>query len=200
MLVTIYCSGSIQKGTSDGDKKLYWTDAERNVLAEAAHPIGVRFLNPDDPAENLSDSIALFGRDMYHVQFADFVVVDARERRGIGIGIEMAVSKIVGTPLVVVAPKDTYYRRNKLDYRGSKVNNYVHPHLYGLADVIVDNFAIAGTWIKQYVDNPTKLRGTEAIFEAIDSYKRTMLPNDQPTLEVLLELEIVGKEKRQKQV
>lgn len=200
MLVTVYCSGSIQKGSSDKGKKLYWSDVERNTLAEAAHPLQVRFLNPDDPAEDLSDTLALFGRDMYQVQFADFIVVDARERRGIGIGIEMVASKVFGTPLIVVSPIDTHYRKSKVDYRGSSVNDYIHPHLYGLADVIVDDFDAAGAWMKRYMEHPTKTKGTDALFNAIEEYKTRMLPNDPPMLEILREVELVGKERNKEQI
>lgn len=200
MLVTVYCSGSIQKGPADKGKNFYWTTVERNALAEAAHPLQVRFLNPDDPAEDLSDTLALFGRDMYQVQFADFVVVDAREKRGIGIGIEMVASKVFGTPLIVVSPTDTHYRKSKVDYRGSSVNNYIHPHLYGLADAIVDDFNAAGVWMKQYMKHPIKTKSTDTLFSAIDEYKIRMLPKDLPMLEILRELEIVGKERHKEQI
>jgi hypothetical protein len=198
MLVTVYCSGSIQKGPSDNGKKLYWTDVERHSLTEAAHPLNVRFLNPDDTAEDLSDTLALFGRDMYQVQYADFVVVDARERRGIGIGIEMVASKVFGTPLIVVSPIDTHYRKSKVDYRGSSVNDYIHPHLYGLADAVVDNFAAAGAWMKHYIEHPTKPKGNDVLFKAIDEYKTRMLPNDPPMLEILREMEVVDRERQKK--
>jgi hypothetical protein len=197
MLVTVYCSGSIQKGSSK-DKKYYWSDVERTILAEAASPLEVRFLNPDDPAKDLSNTLALFGRDMYQVQFADFVVVDARDRRGIGIGIEMVASKIFGNPLIVVSPNDTHYRKSKVDYRGSTVNDYIHPHLYGLADVIVDDFEAAGTWMKRFKENPTKPKDTGALFDAIDVYKQSMLPSDRPMLEILRELSHAGNERYQK--
>jgi len=200
MSVTIYCSGSIQKGTSDKSKKLYWTDTERNMLAQAARPLDIRFLNPDDPAHDLSDTLALFGRDMYQIQFADFVVVDARERRGIGIGIEMVVAKMFDTPLIIVSPNDTYYRSGKVDYRGSSVNDYVHPHLYGLADVIVNDFDAAGTWMKRYMENSTKPKGSEVIFEAINMYKNRMLSHDQPMLEILQALEHMDDERSRKQI
>jgi hypothetical protein len=191
MLIKIYCSGSIPKGSGDR-LKLCWTDAEKEELAKALQPIAVRYLNPDDPLHDLSDTAALFGRDLYQVQLADFVVVDARERRGIGIGIEMLASRILGTPLVVVAPKNTHYRMDELHYRGSKVNNYIHPHMNILADTVVDSFALAGEWIKAYLDRPVEVKNSRVIFEAIETYKVNMLPKDQPMLEVYKELQKVG--------
>jgi hypothetical protein len=182
--VTIYCSGSIQKGKTDTGK-LCWTDVEKNALADAMLPHKAIFLNPDDPLDDHSNTMAVFGRDMYQVQFANFVVVDARQRRGIGIGIEMVASKLLGTPLIAVVPKNTYYRQDKLDYRGSEVHDYIHPHLLGLADHIVGDFEQAGTWIKSFVEKPQEIKSTRIIYDAIDAYKNEILPKDIPMLEIL---------------
>lgn len=191
MLVTIYCSGSIQKGPSDKGK-LCWTDVERAALAKTAQPIEVRFLNPDDPVDNLNNTVALFGRDMYQIQFADFVVVDARQRRGIGIGTEIVASRLLKTPLIAVVPRNTYYRQDKLSYLGSEVSDYIHPHLHVLVDAITDDFEAAGIWIKEYLSAPQQtLKSIDVIFEAIEKYKAEILPRDNPMLEILQEVEMV---------
>jgi hypothetical protein len=187
VIYTVYCSGSIRKGPADKEK-LCWTDAERKALEEGAHPEGIRFLNPDDPAKDLSNTLALFGRDMYQVAHADFVVVDARERRGIGIGIEMVASRILETPLIAVVPSNTYYKMDKLDYRGSSVSNYIHPHLGILADAIVDDFFAAGVWIRGFIAAPFQTKGADTIREAIGAYQRDMLHTDRPMLELLKEI------------
>ena len=198
MIVTVYCSGSIQKGPSDSGKTC-WTDAERAAITRGAHPLDVRFLKPEDPADDLANTVALFGRDMYQVQFGDFVVVDARERRGIGIGVEVLASRVFGTPLVIVAPPNSYYRLKSLSYRGSTVANYVHPHLQILADAIVDDFEQAGAWIRRYIDTPTKPKGPEILFRAIEKYRAEMLPTDQPMLVILREMETGGPASRSPQ-
>src|SRR5690606_28067143 len=88
---SVYCSGSIAKGASD-IKKLCWTDTERDNVASGAQPHNVVFLNPDDPIVDAANTLGQFGRDMYQVMSASAVIVDARERRGIGIGVEMAAA------------------------------------------------------------------------------------------------------------
>jgi hypothetical protein len=92
MSLLVYCSGSIQKGPRDY-KKSYWSDTERDAVALGARPEDIIFLNPDDPTVDIHDYAALFGRDMFQVRTADAVIVDARERRGIGIGIEILASE-----------------------------------------------------------------------------------------------------------
>lgn len=184
MQFVVYCSGSIQKGANDKGK-LCWTDRERTAVALGAKPAVVQFLNPDDPAADMSDTAALFGRDMYQVKTADAIIVDARERRGIGIGIEMLASRVVGSLLVVVAPHDSYYRQSNVTYRGSTVADYVHPHVAILADGIVETFEQAGAWLRDHKTNGTRPKGIDAVYEAISAYEKRMLPGDQPMLDVL---------------
>lgn len=192
MLATIYCSGSIPKGPGDG-KKAVWTDVERDQIAVAAAPVETRFLNPDDPVASLDHAVAMFGRDMYQVQAADFVVVDARERRGIGIGIEMLASRVLGTPLIIVAPHPSHYRQKELLYRGSLVHEYIHPHIAVLADAIVDSFQAAGLWIREFYANPVRVKTADAVYDAIETYKRDVLHLDEPMIQLMLELEEIGR-------
>jgi hypothetical protein len=188
MQYIVYCSGSIQKGAAD-TRKLCWTDRERAAVAAGANPAEIHFLNPDDPAADLSDTAALFGRDMYQVKTADAVIVDARERRGIGIGIEMLASRVFASLLVVVAPRDSYYRKGSVSYRGSTVTDYVHPHIAILADGIVDTFEEAGAWLRDQKNAHKTSKGIDAVHEAITSYRERMLPYDEPMLNILRLLE-----------
>lgn len=184
-MVTIYCSGSIIKGNASSKGRQVWTDTERRQLADAALPVEVHFFNPDDPIDTLDNTVGLFGRDMYQIQTADFVVVDARERRGIGIGVEMAASKLLHKTLVVVAPTNSYYRSETLSFRGGTVDNYVHPHVQVLADAIVEDFEAAGVWIRESLSKPRHIKGLEAVYGSIEEYKREMLHLDAPMQLVL---------------
>lgn len=192
VLVTVYCSGSIPKGPTD-TRRAVWTDAERAEIAQSALPIDIRFLRPDDPVAGLDDAVAMFGRDMYQVQIADFVVVDARDRRGIGIGVEMLASRLLGTSLIIVAPRDSHYRRDELQYRGGTVSDYIHPHIRALADTVVESFAMAGEWIREFCSSPRQVKDIGAVYEAISAYKRDVLHLDQPMVQLMLELEEIGK-------
>ena len=182
MTVIVYCSGSIQKGPQD-TSRLCWSDLERADVSRGAHPHEIRFLNPEDPVSDLGDTPAVFGRDMYQVRCADAVIVDARERRGIGIGVEMLASRLLGTKLVAVAPRSSYYRRDSLTFRGSTVGNYVHPHLATLCDEVVDTFEDAGRWLAAHIGDAPG--GTSIVYAAIAAYKERLLPADKPMLELL---------------
>ena len=178
MYYFVYCSGSIKKGNSDNNK-LCWTDDERNAIQSTASPYNIEFLNPDNKVPLLDDVQVQYGRDMFQIYTSNFVVVDARQRRGIGIGTEMVTAKIANKPLIAIACPGSYYRLGKVEYRGSVVENYVHPHLATLCDVIVDDFYEAGKWIKSYINNPTSIKGIDIIQTAMEKYTVNLLPLDK---------------------
>jgi hypothetical protein len=182
---SIYCSGSIMKGASDKGR-ICWTDTEREQVREGAAPSGIIFLNPDDPITDATNTLGQFGRDMFQVMTATAVVVDARERRGIGIGVEMAAAASLGTPIVVVAPRNTLYRQDSLQYRGTTVHDYVHPHIACLATSIVDDFIEAGKVVAELpTTHDPRIPSTEWLRLAIDEYKNNVLPDDPPMLSAL---------------
>jgi hypothetical protein len=173
----IYCSGGIAKST-DTEPKLCWADEEKAALKLGAGSISLAFLDPAEPLPELSDSAALFGRDMLQIQLADAVVVDGRQRRGIGIGIEMLAARSCGTPLVAVVPPNSHYRREDLHFRGGNVTDYIHPHLVSLCDTVVDSFEEAGRWLCAHAATPPKGPGGDVIEAAIRTYRERLLSSD----------------------
>lgn len=187
MPLSVYCSGSITKGPSD-EKKLCWTDDERAQVREGAQQ-EVIFLNPDDPIIDRSNTLGQFGRDMYQVMVASVIIVDARERRGLGIGVEMAAAATFGTPIIVVAPRNSKYRVDMLEYRGVIVQDYVHPHVAALATAVVDDFLVAGNVLPRVARQNCDAADLPAwLSRAIDEYRLTVLPHDVPMREALREL------------
>ncbi|GAB4050169.1 hypothetical protein [Catellatospora paridis] len=185
MLLSVYCSGSIMKGKSDA-KKLCWTDTEKDEVRNGAAPSEVVFLNPDDPITDPNNSLGQFGRDMFQVMTATAIIVDARERRGIGIGVEMAAAATFGTPVIVVAPRNTLYRSDVLEYRGTTVSNYVHPHVASLASFLADDFEEAGRFLTQVpVHKEPPVNTPEWLDRAIEEYRENVLPGDEPMLQAM---------------
>jgi hypothetical protein len=176
MFISLYCSGGIIKDPNE--QKICWSQTEEQLLLETMMPYTPLFLDPNADVPHLSDSVAQFGRDMYQIKTADFVVVDARERRGIGIGVEMIAAKYFRTPLVVILPSNSHYKKDKLTYRGATVEDYIHPHIFALADKIVDDFSVVGkTLVSMYEDryeNSSMVR----VDEAVQAYINRVMPED----------------------
>jgi len=184
MSISVYCSGSIMKGSSD-DKKLCWTGIEKQQVRQGADPCEVLFLNPDDPITDPENVLGQFGRDMFQVMVASVVIVDARERRGLGIGVEMAAAAILETPVIVVAPRNSRYRSDELRYRGATVKDYVHPHVASLATCVVDTFVEAGQAAVQSAKDCRKQAAVPHpgwLDSAITEYRDHVLQHDPPML------------------
>ncbi|GAB1820029.1 hypothetical protein [Herbidospora sp. RD11066] len=187
MVLSVYCSGSIMKGASD-EKKLCWSDLERAEVSKGAAPYEIVFLNPDDPITDPSNTVGQFGRDMYQVMMSTAVIVDARERRGLGIGVEMAAAAAFGTPVIVVAPRNSKYRSDVVEYRGATVVDYIHPHVHSLAAAVVEDFIDAGEALKKQKRRDGHHRHSVPpgwLDRAITEYTTNVLPDDAPMLNAL---------------
>jgi hypothetical protein len=176
MEISIYPSGSIRK--QYGDQRLIWGAAERRAISTELIPHVARFFAPHARVPYIDQPDVMFGRDMYQLRNADFIVVDARERRGIGVGVEMMAARQFNKPVLVVCPSNSHYRRDRLDYRESVVANYLHPHLCSLADVVLEDFSSAGRWIAEFLRQPRPVRGCGLIDAAISRYTECLLKHD----------------------
>src|SRR5690242_19798693 len=94
--ISIYLAGSIQKGHEYADS--YWTDDDMTLLKKELHDYDVTFLNPALRTDDLSDQRSVFGRDMLQVYCSNIVFVDARHKRGLGVGAEMMWAKLNSIP------------------------------------------------------------------------------------------------------
>jgi len=186
-MLSVYCSGSIAKGSAD-QKKICWTDLERKDVQQGAGDLEVVFLNPDDPIPDATNILGQFGRDMFQVMTATAVIVDARERRGIGIGVEMAAAATLGTPLIVVAPRNSLYRQDRLEYRDTVVANYVHPHVASLATCVVDDFVMAGAELAKLPTSTGPRHDPPWLTAALAEYEENVLSVDRPMVEALRKL------------
>ncbi|EFK96036.1 hypothetical protein LDC_1940 [sediment metagenome] len=169
-----YLSGSIKKGKAD-DGKLCWGDAEKETIRKGLEGFEVVFLDPQVGGRHLEDPVTAFGHDMALVASADFVLVDARERRGLGVGTEMLAAKLRSIPVVSIVPRDSHYHRGRLNYLGVEVNDYMHPFIFSLSDAVAENLAEAINWVKAHLSSPGPVKGIEVVEEAIKRYKEKHL-------------------------
>lgn len=107
----------------------------------------------------------------------------AAERRGLGIGVELAAAVALGTPVIVVAPRNSKYRLDELNYRGVTVTDYIHPHVASLASYVVESFSEAGqTLVKTVGEKSPPTRRPQWLDPAIKEYCDNMLRHDPPML------------------
>lgn len=184
--IAIYLAGSIKKGHERSDES-YWTDGDIALLREQLSDYEVSFQNPAFRTDDLTDSFSVFGRDMLQVFSSDFVFVDARDRRGLGVGAEMMWAKMNIIPVVAWAPRNSHYRKDQTTLLGVPVANFVHPFVESLSDKVVGDLVEGAEWIRSVVANPTmQIKGTEHMEAAMQHYKNSQLHNDFPMKELLL--------------
>lgn len=171
--------GNIKKG-HEKESELFWTTQDQSELAEAMIPCKITFLNPATRTDDLSDQKSVFGRDMTQVYFADVILVDARERRGLGVGAEIMWAKVNHIPIITLAPKNTHYQRKEVNFLGVKVENWVHPFVESLSNIIIDNLQEAASWLQKFLNGKAEVKGAEYIFEAMRHYQNIQLPHDLP--------------------
>lgn len=178
--IAIYLAGSIKKGHENAQES-YWTDEDMLVLKRCLNEYVLFFLNPALRADNLSDQCSVFGRDMTQVFCSDVVFVDARDRRGLGVGAEMMWAKVNKIPVITLAPKNSHYNKDKTTLLDTPVENWVHPFVESLSDVIVGSLEEGTLYIRQLVLGQYKnVKGLEYIRYAMQYYREKAFCQDDP--------------------
>lgn len=182
--LAIYFAGTVQKDHEVMESK--WTEEDFHILEEALRPQPLAFLNPGQRNDDLCDQKSVFGRDMSQVFMADIVFVDARHRRGLGVGAEMMWAKFHAKPVLVLAPNDTHYRKATTEILGTTINEYVHPFVQNLTDQIVSSVEEGAQWIQRYLEGKTGMvKDLTTIYEAMRHYQHTQYNHDHPMREVV---------------
>ena len=169
--LSIYLSGNIRKGKEE-EHDLVWSDVERHYLHEALAPIIPVFLSPAHRQDDLSDQVSVFGRDLWQISSSQLVLVDARGKRGIGVGAEMMFAKMNRIAVVSWLPENSHYHRSSLQLLGQEVTNYIHPFVLNLSDYLAPTLEQAALWIKEYLEpGKVAIKGPECTQQAIDHFR-----------------------------
>lgn len=178
--IAIYLAGSIKKAHEKEDET-FWTQEDMECIKEHLSQHEVIFLNPAFRTDDLSDSISVFGRDMLQVFSSNIVFVDARDRRGLGVGAEMMWAKMNHIPVVTWAPKNSHYIKDSTTLLGVPVNNFVHPFVAALSDKIVENLVEGANWIDYIAsDSSAQIKDAHSIGQTMEYYKNQQLHLDEP--------------------
>lgn len=177
--ISIYLAGSIQKGHERGNE-LFWTEDDMRFLQKALGEYELSFLNPAFRSDDLSDQCSVFGRDMTQVFCSDVVFVDARDRRGLGVGAEMMWAKFHKIPVITLSPKNSHYNKSKTTILGLAVESWIHPFVESLSDAVVENLSEGAAWVRKFISGGAKVKDVADIQSAMRHYRDTQLPHDEP--------------------
>ncbi|HUY47090.1 MAG TPA: hypothetical protein VMV92_15380 [Streptosporangiaceae bacterium] len=179
----VYLCGSIKKGKED-TRSDFWTAEDIHELKAAVSPCELIVLNPGERQDNLSDVKATFGRDLLQVFTSDAILVDARHRRGVGVGAEMLFAKIHGIPVITVAPPNSHYHRSNVTLMGQFVEDWTHPFISELSDHVVGNVTDAAR-VAASLDTPRNGKGPEVFENAMRYYLKTQVDREPDMVSLL---------------
>lgn len=166
----VYLCGSIKK-TKD-DEKIVWTQEDKDAMRRACPDI--EFLDPQRNPER-HDPLAAFGCDLNDIKSADFMIADMRQRRGIGIGAELVVAKMLKKPVVSVCPRNSHYRRDTLDHHGKIITGWEHPFMVSLSDAVVGTPEEAAEWVRDFSG---EAKDESVVHEAIEHFLGKRRPGE----------------------
>jgi hypothetical protein len=178
----VYLCGSIKKGDDD-KRSSFWSEEDVSELARATRPRQLIVLNPGDRQDDLSDVRATFGRDLLQVFTADAIIVDARDKRGVGVGAEMLFARTHRIPVVTVAPRNSHYHRTDVTIMGQFVAEWLHPFISELSDTVVESVYAAGIAAASF-DNDSA-HGPEKLREAMLHYLNTQSQREPEMISLL---------------
>lgn len=174
----IYLAGTIKKGKED-EHELAWTQQDMDILRQQLPSVRLTFLNPATRSDDLSDQKSVFGRDMFQVYSSHLVLVDARGRRGLGVGAEMMFAKMNAIPVIAWVPEESFYHRKQIYFLGQHVNSWIHPFVFSLSDCLAPDLIHAARWINDLLlTRRATIKGPESIHEAMNYYLNTQLDQD----------------------
>lgn len=175
----IYLSGSIQKSHTASTS--VWTNTHITQMESLFLDKGIEviFLNPASRLDDLSDSKSVFGRDLLQVYLSDCVLVDGRDRRGVGIGYEMAVANYKNIPVFSWIPKESHYNPKEMEMMGQKLYGWMHPFFHASSANVVNSLEEAVNAISSFNFPARKpLSQGDFIFAAMQHYVETNLERD----------------------
>jgi hypothetical protein len=136
--IHIFLSGSVRKGAGDNrPEAFFWSDADERVLAGALAGMDVEILNPGTIDIPKFEYLERFEADIEMLLRSDVVVVDARTKKGLGVGAEMAIAKRAGIPIFALCPIGSEYR----GYVGTdgEEREWIHAFVAGLSDSVFES-------------------------------------------------------------
>lgn len=170
----IYLAGNIRKGKEE-DHLEVWTEAHQQLLQHLLPRVTLIFLDPACRSDDLSDQVSVFGRDLFQVSSSQLVLVDARSKRGLGVGAEMMFAKVHRVPVAVWLPEESHYKRSHIQLLGKEVTDWIHPFIYNLSDYRAPTLEDAARWIEEeLLTGKVAVKGMECTQEAISHFCSTL--------------------------
>jgi hypothetical protein len=84
----------------------------------------------------------------------------------------MIIAKYFSKPVITILPKDSHHRKSDIRFDEILIDDRIHPFLYAVSDLIVEDVQASISWIQTYQSHPKdkKIKDIAIIDEAIAGY------------------------------
>lgn len=170
----VYVSCSIKKGPLDDRcADFFFDDVHEKQITGPVASADLTLLNPAKSHCRRNDFYANYGCDLHMIEISDVMIVDAREEKGIGTGAELMYAHQRGMPTISVCPPESNYRRSFVaNVCGEDLYDWVHPFVFGLSSLIVEDFEAAGEALEMFATGRLSLKVGRSPRAAIEHYLR----------------------------
>ncbi len=159
----IYLAGRVPKGKEEAENSKNFTDS----IIPHIKLKNVEFIKGEKKDLDESDFLLVFGWGCSHIKNSDIVIVDARERMGVGTAQEMLIAKYFGKPVITLLPKNTYHRKPNLEFNGKNIADWIHPFIYSTSDIIVESEKDLESAIAKVTKKEIKIKDISIIEDSI---------------------------------
>ena len=168
MAFKICLLGPLPKG--DETRKT-WEDWKVKYKEELSVLGDIEFVDGDEWKDEAKPFLT-FGHDANLIKNSDLLIVNAEKKLGAGTAQEMVIAKYFSKPVLTVLPKDTHHRKSNIGFNGKLIEDWIHPFILTMSDLVVENISEAIDWIKTYKKSPKskKIKNITIIDEAIEAY------------------------------
>jgi len=169
MSLKICLLGSIPKGD---DVRKKWIDWKTDYKKKLSTIDNVEFTDGDAWRDETKPFLVV-GHDSYTIKMSDIIIVNAENKLGAGTAQEMVIAKYFSKPVVTVLPKNTHHRKSNIIFDGKLINDWIHPFIFTISDLIVEKIPDAVSWIQEYQRKPNNkmIKDISIIDDAIEAYK-----------------------------
>jgi hypothetical protein len=137
--ISVFLSGSVNKGKSDTrNDEHFWSEEQEKILMKINNG-NVILVNPNNLDVDHRDFMGRYEGDINMLLGCQLVLVDARTKKGIGIGAEMMLAKMKSIPVFSWCPLNTHYHKTKRDDKNNEEYEWIHPFIIGLSDRVFDD-------------------------------------------------------------
>lgn len=145
--ITLFLSGSVKKGNTDlRSEEYFWSSKQEEQLQNAFPGVEVEILNPNTISIPKHQMKERYQADIDMLMRSQAVVVDARTKKGLGVGAEMVIAKQAGIPVLTLCPAGSEYRGTIADSGGAH-REWVHPFVSELSTQVFDDLESLIDWI-----------------------------------------------------